>query len=168
MVCFLSLLLSEKGPEFPSPFFSLSTSGSFCLFVSPTLKIYLLTFVLIFLYEDLTCLLIHKQLPRRLDELVSAQGSSRCLSSTPGALKTEAAQTRPLSTAWQVPREWGISSLYSQKRIQGKAIIFHLELYNKECCISRKQLQTGEDVKSSPSRQNMSQKPGTKAKALVS
>lgn len=89
---FLLFCLKMVLNSFFPPFFSLSTSDSFCLFMSPASKIYLLTFILTFLYEDLTCLFIRKQLPRRLDKLVSVSSSSEYLLSTPGVLKNEAAQ----------------------------------------------------------------------------
>ena len=78
ILCLLSLSsLVWKWPWIPcfSPFFSLSTFDSFCLFVSSTSKIHLLTFLLPFLCEDLTCLFIHKQSPRKLDKLVWAPSS---------------------------------------------------------------------------------------------
>lgn len=139
--CFLSPLLSEKGPELPfPPFFSLSTFGRFCLFMSPTLKTDLLAFILIFLYEDLTCLFTHRQLPRRLDRFRSASGSSECLLSRPGALEHEAAQDAVSLHSWQVPSEPVILSLYSQKKIKDSTIVFHTELHNTQCRLSRKQL----------------------------
>lgn len=140
-VCFLSPLFCENCPEFPfSPFFSLPASDSFCLFMSPTSKTYLFTSLLTLLCKDLTCLCIHKPLPRRLDKLVSAPSSSECLLTNLGALKNEAAQNDTSFHLKAGAPQIEFLSLYSQKRIKDNTIIFHLELYNKQCHLSRKHL----------------------------
>lgn len=86
-------------------FFSLSTFDSFCLFVSPTSKIHLLTFLLPFLCEDLTCLFICKQLPRKLDKLVWAPSSLNAPYQPWQPWKTRHHRMLLLDTSRQVPSE---------------------------------------------------------------